>query len=203
MNLTYKTYAWIGLAGIIISLIAGIFQNTGSPTTATVFNILSYISMAFFVWAFVDIADKVKNNFLLIGSAVQFISILLAVLITTLGLFFTLPINQDALQNPLDFGIAMLMIVGVLILVGAIISILTGVGFLKLKEQFGGLAKATGILNIILGVFLLLMFFPFLIFDIFTALAFLSLIAILLVLVGIAAFVLEVIILFKADKVLD
>lgn len=193
MNLPYKAYAWAGIAAVVLFFLKDYF----------ILGLLFSLTLAFFAWAFIDIADKVKNTTLLIGSAATFILYLLGLLLNIFSSFATLPlpidqtefqeainafvVSQDTSQLMIILAPFLILLVLFLVIIG-IIEILWGIGFLKLKDKFGGLATAAGVLEIITGVSFIL---GFLILPIFIGL-----------LTLLTAFILRIIMLFKADKVI-
>lgn len=183
-KMKYEVYAWIGLAGIILSLLAGILSNF-SPLAFGFLILLSTVASLIFRWAFVEISKKTKNTTLLVGTSSLLVLNVLSFLFYIYFLFSPLqgkfPTQPGAMQlmmfSMLTFFVIAFLIMGAFLIV-------TGIGYLRLKK-FGGLATATGVLHIITGSLFITFILAFL--GVFTMLA---------------AWILEVIILFKADKLI-
>lgn len=131
--------------------------------------IVGTILYVYFVWGFKIIGDKLKNKLLSISS----ILIIVSAILLDISVFFDQKFTP--LVNAIIGG-------AILVLTGAL-SIPFGIGLLRLKDKFGNLAKAVGILNIITGV---------------------SLITIILSFVGLLIYIplviLEIILMFKAAQ---
>lgn len=186
MKIEYQTYAWIGLIGVVFSLIAliGLFipSSLGIFTFSFLY-FLSIVTAVVFRWAFIDIAKKTKNTTLQVGN----IGILIINLITSFILLISFSLSKEKyiLTNQTEL---FQMMGGFYLLAIVLLSsflIVTGIGFLGLKKKFKGLATATGVLHIISGSLYLTFLLAFL--GVFTM---------------IATFILEIIILFKADKII-
>jgi|SRR3989338_5309233 len=170
----------IAIAGIIAALLLipqtileflrGANKLTGNLLPVyiivTIIGVLTYI---YFVWGFKIIGDKTKNKLLIVSSYL--------LIIATIAFYIVSFILEggSALTQAL-FG------VGIIVLLGAV-SIPFGIGLLKLKKQFGAIATAAGVLNIISGVSFVTVI-----------LAFIGL------LVMIPLIVLEIVLMFKAAK---
>ena len=180
----YETYAWIGLTGIILSILGSLIGNV-SPLLFGFFILLSTVASLIFRWAFIKISKKTKNTTLLVGT---FSLLVLNILSFLFYLYFLFLPFQG--KFPTEFNAMQMMFVSMMfffiiafIIIGSFL-IVTGIGYLGLKK-FGGLATATGVLHIITGALFITFILAFL--GLFTALA---------------AWILEVIILFKADKLI-
>tara|TARA_B100000315_G_C14254068_1_gene441071 strand:+ start:19 stop:420 length:402 start_codon:yes stop_codon:yes gene_type:complete len=126
----------------------------------------------YFIWGFKIIADKLK---------IRFLSVSVVILVVITVLLYAgnlLPKNESALFNIL-YGVIMILASGTM-------SIIFGVGLLKLKKDFGRLATATGVLNIISGAGTVTIIFVFLTMILLIPLA-----------------VLEIILMLKAAEKLD
>ena len=88
----------------------------------------------FFIWGFKVVAEKTNNNLLKIASY-------LLIIITIITILF--PIVDTSLS------LVPLIIIGT---IGSIVSILFGIGLLRLKDQFGSIANYAGILFIIYSI---------------------------------------------------
>ena len=147
MNLTYKTYAWIGLTGVMLSILAVLLAFLGglsilfSPIlffiliyTSFTLIFLSGIASVLFKWAFVDISDRVHNAPLLVGSAILFTLNILILLFTGLGRFIALPQEISILINPAQAKEISWSLLILFVVMGSTL-ITTGIGFLKLREK--------------------------------------------------------------------
>ncbi|MEK6857012.1 MAG: hypothetical protein AABX39_00300, partial [Nanoarchaeota archaeon] len=146
MNLTYKTYAWIGLTGVMLSILAVLLAFLGglsilfSPIlffiliyTSFTLIFLSGIASVLFKWAFVDLSDRVHNAPLLVGSAILFTLNILILLFTGLGRFIALPQEISILINPAQAKEISWSLLILFVVMGSTL-ITTGIGFLKLRE---------------------------------------------------------------------
>ena len=88
----------------------------------------------FFIWGFKVVAEKTNNNLLKTASY-------LLIIITIITILF--PIVDTSLS------LVPLIIIGT---IGSIVSILFGIGLLRLKDQFGSIANYAGILFIIYSI---------------------------------------------------
>ena len=180
--MNYKTYAWFGIISFILSLLTFIPLETISRIIYS----LSFVASAIFVWGFIDISNKTKNTPLNVGSwAILVISILGALfyLLSSFGLEI---VSLDALQDTtqlMSLGIEILAILAIVFISLGAFLIVQGVGLLRLKNKFNGLATAAGILGIITGVSFITILLSFI--GLFTMLA---------------LDILLIIILFKADE---
>ena len=180
----YETYAWIGLTGIILSILGSLIGNV-SPILFGFLILLSTVASLIFRWAFIKISKKTKNTPLLVGTSsflvinvISFLFYIYLLLSPLQGKFPTAPGTLQLMMfSMLTFFVIAFLIIGSFLIV-------TGIGYLSLKK-FGGLATATGVLHIITGALFITFILAFL--GLFTALA---------------AWILEVIILFKADKLI-
>ena len=116
----------------------------------------------YFVWGFKIIGDKLKNKLLSISS----ILIIASAILLHISVFF------DQKFTPL----VNVLISGIILVITGALSIPFGIGLLRLKDKFGNLAKAVGILNIITGISLITIIFFFVGLLIFIPLAILEII---------------------------
>ncbi|MBY9010545.1 MAG: hypothetical protein KGD74_11825 [Candidatus Lokiarchaeota archaeon] len=174
MNL--KISAWAAIIGAIIlipSCVLGLLLET-MPENQTI-HVLSIIVTAIgllvaflIVLGYVRIAKLNKLKFLEI---MMYISLIAAVLF---NIYAILTIKSDSM-----FGLVFLVLLG-------IIELITGIAIFKLKNVFGGIITAIGVMYIINGIF-------------FASIIFLLLIP----LTGIATCILEAIFFFRASKKYD
>lgn len=192
--MNYKTYAWIGLVGFVLSFVLPVLINLEefpffTPIFEHLYQMISYFAIVVFIWAFIKISNKLKNNLLLVGTVAQLILFLLISLLNIFSLFINIPSIIVDLQDPstaMNLGIEVQIVTTAFLIIVGSFTIIKGIGFLKLKREFGSLVIATGIFNIITGVLFATVFLFFI--GVF---AFLT------------AFILEIILLFKADKQID
>ncbi len=143
-SLRYRAYA--GIVGAVLSIPWTYFEflrgaNKLSGNLLYIYYPLLVIEAAlyiYFIWGFKIIGDKTKNKLLSISTIISLILFLLLV--------FSSPFTSK-----LSTSVQLIVGGATLVLVGAI-SIPLGIGLIRLKEKFGNLARATGILNIITGV---------------------------------------------------
>ena len=100
--------------------------------------IVEAIIYIYFVWGFKIIGDKLKNKLLSISSTL----IIASAILLHISVFFDQKFTP--IVNAIIWG-------AILVITGAL-SIPFGIGLLRLKDKFGNLAKAVGILNIITGI---------------------------------------------------
>ncbi|MBI2129232.1 hypothetical protein HYU07_03245 [Candidatus Woesearchaeota archaeon] len=136
--------------------------------------LISLISYAVFIWGFKVIGEKTQNTLLTISSYLLIIS----------SIFLYGYVILASLLPSFD---KLLILVSVLyLLIYGVLSLLAGIAVLKLKDRLGSIATATGILNIITGASFLTI--------ILSAIGLLTMMP---------AYVLEIILLFKASKILN
>ena len=170
----------IAIAGVIAALllipqaVLEFLRGAGKLTSnlLPIYLIVTIIAVGtyiYFIWGFKIIGDKTKNKLLTMSSYLLIILTIATYIITFL------------FQNGSTLTQAISGVV-VIVLLGAA-SIPFGIGLLKLKKEFGGLATATGVLNIITGV---------------------SFVTVILIFIGllvlIPLIVLEIMLMFKAAK---
>jgi hypothetical protein len=174
MNL--KISAWATIIGAIItipSFIMGLFLAL-MPDNQTIYFlsiIVAIIGLLVVLPIFLGYVRIAKLNKLKFLEVMVYIS-LMAVVIFNLYTFFT--IGSDSM-----FGLIFLVLLG-------IIEIILGIALLKLKNVFGGIITAIGVMYIINGFF-----YASIIFLIFVPLT------------GIATLILEAIFFFRASKKYD
>ncbi len=177
MNKTIKNAAIAGILTIIVAIPLVILEvlkslnmlSGGLLTFYIIVYILSLLLYIVFVWGFKLMGDKTKINLLTITSYILIVSSIIYYV------YFILAAISPALDNPI-------ISISTLVFYGAV-GIPFGISLLKLKNQFGSIATATGILMII------------------TSVSFLTVIlSIIGVLTLIPTYILEVILLFRASK---
>lgn len=124
------------------------------------------------LWGFVIIARKLKNRLL---EVMSYLLIALSALILITDFIVSLAVPAESIFN-IVYAAAILFVIGVA-------SIPYGIGILRLNKEFGGIATAAGVLNIIAGISMatVILFFVGL-------------------LVVIPAAILEIMVLFKASR---
>ncbi len=168
-------YAWIsGIISLIVSLpLTAILLFKEGSSEFIVPMLLLYgtytLSYVLFARGFILIGKKLGLPLLVTASYLFIIGGIFASILQ-IAIFINPPLNS------LIYQLAILLLLGVL-------SILLGIAQLKLKKAFGGIATASGVLNIIAGVSFVTVLF-----------AFLGLILL------IPIYVLEMIILYRASK---
>lgn len=177
MNKTLKNTTIAGIIAAIFLIPQTILEFLRSANKLTgnllplyiVVLIIALGTYIYFIWGFKIIGDKTKNKLLTKSSYFLIIA-------TILFYAVSFVIQDSSTLTQAIFGGS------VLVLFGAI-SIPFGIGILKLKKEFGAIATAVGVLNIITGV---------------------SLITIILIFIGllllIPLIVLEIILMFKAAE---
>ncbi len=175
MNKTLKNAAIVGVIAALLLIPQSILEFLRGANKLTdnllpvyiIVTIIGVLTYIYFIWGFKIIGDKTKNRLLIVSSYL--------LIIATIAFYIVSFILQggSALTQAL-FG------VGIIVLLGAV-SIPFGMGLLKLKKQFGAIATAAGVLNIITGVSLVTVI-----------LAFIGLLVI------IPLIVLEIVLMFKA-----
>ena len=174
---TLKKHAIAGIIGLIFQVPWVVLEilkaakklSAGMLKFYYLLVIVEGLIYVYFIWGFKIIGDKTKNKLLSVSS----ILILISAVLLHISVFF----NQKytPLINAI-IGISMIVLMGAL-------SIPFGIGLIRLKDKFGTLAKATGILNIIAGV---------------------SFVTIILFFIGLLIFIpmaiMEVILMFKAAE---
>ncbi|MEM3074828.1 MAG: hypothetical protein QW727_02720 [Candidatus Pacearchaeota archaeon] len=177
MNKTIKNAAIAGILSIIVDIPLVILEvlkslkmlSGGLLTIYIIVYVLSLLLYIVFAWGFKIIGEKTQNNLL---SVMTYVFIISSIIYDG---YFILAAISPSLDNPI---ISILT----LIFYGAV-GIPFGISLLKLKNQFGSIATATGILVII------------------TSASFLTVIlSIIGVLTLIPAYILEVILLFRASE---
>ncbi len=175
-----KTLFYSGIAGIgliiisvptiallVLEMLSGRDPNLMPAHLAI--NIFSLLFSILFIWGFKILAEKTKNNFLKNMAYLSLISTTIVYLLSILDLFY------GFMEN--------LFVAIPILVIGGIISILFGKGLLSLKKEFGNLATAAAILEIICGICSLTVILYFLNFILLFPL-----------------YILEAIILFKASE---
>ena len=138
-----KKRAYAGVLSLILFFPGIIFEflrdklSGGTLISFYIFTVISFLTFAYFMWGFKIIGDKTSNRLLSIST------ILLLIISLSIGL-------QDLFSSNIPETINFWVMIGAIILIGGL-SIPFGIGLLKLKEQFGELATATGVLTIISG----------------------------------------------------
>ena len=143
-TLRYRAYA--GIVGAVLSIPWMYFEflrgaKKLSGNLLYIYYPLLVIESAlyiYFIWGFKIIGDKIKNKLLSISTIIT--------LIFFLFLMFSSPFTSK-LSTSVE-----LIVGGITLVLVGVISIPFGIGLMRLKDKFGNLAKATGILNIITGV---------------------------------------------------
>ena len=107
--------------------------------------VIEIVLYSYFMWGFKIVGDKTKNKLLSISTVVSIIAFIAAI-----GSSFILQNQTTRIQ--LILSLITLILVG-----GTCIPV--GISLIKLKNKFGSLAQATGILNIITGVCLVTIIF--------------------------------------------
>jgi|SRR3989344_4534715 len=212
----HKTIRYAAIAGIqliILGLFLTIINMQGGPKTLNDFQILIYVivfsfSLVFsiiFFWGFNIIGDKVHNNLLQVISHLFIFSSLIFHIVILMPLK---PLIFSIIFNP-DLTYPMFLFIGS-------IGILFGIGLIKLKKYFGMVAMSAGILEIIANIGYLIINLPkevigsldYLMMG-FT-LPFISISGYLTVnlpiiptLIIMSAYILQIIILFKAYKIIN
>jgi|TARA_B100002003_G_C13943065_1_gene457561 hypothetical protein len=142
MNLKISAWSAIANAIIVIPLFVIGFIAMSKPEVTSLtysFIFLSLISVVIgilIIMGFITLANFTKNKFL---RNMAFIFIIVAIIASGIEVF-------TMFQTLAVFDIVILILIG-------IISILFGISVLKLKEAFGGIVTALGVLYIIEGVF--------------------------------------------------
>ncbi len=145
MNKTIKYAAFAGIVSliaviptIVLEVIKGRKELSGLLLTSYIaFALVVHLVDLVYFWGFKIIGEKTKNKILLVSAYILLVFTVFSFLQVVLEQFFMV------LDN---------IIIGVLILIvfGAI-HIPFGIGILKLKKQFGGIATAAGVMTIITG----------------------------------------------------
>lgn len=182
MDKTLKYAAIAGILSIAMTMpliILEVFKSSVMLNTSLIaIYILAYLlDLAFyaiFIWGFKVIGEKTQNTLLTISSYILIISSI------ALYGYIILTILIPSLNK-------FLILISVLyLLFYGVLSLLAGIAILKLKDRLGSIATATGILSIITGASFLTMV--------------LSVIGLLTLM---PAYVLEIILLFRAAKAFD
>ncbi|MBI2208265.1 hypothetical protein HYU50_02115 [Candidatus Woesearchaeota archaeon] len=177
MNKNLNNAAIAGIVAAIFFIPAAIFEylREADKLTGNLFpvyvliTIISLGSYLYFMWGFKIIADKTKNKLLGISTYL----VIIATIVTYATIF--LPQNDSTLTQ-IIFGVVIFILFGAL-------SIPFGIGLLRLKKEFGALATATGVLNIIGGISFITVFLFF-----------------IGLLIMVPLIVLEIMLMFKASK---
>ena len=136
-------YFFMGIPETVVDFIRkdGFIPQSAIPTVTTVY-FVGLVSAIFFLWGFVVLGQKHENSMLWLS----------AILLIFSTVFFTgydmASLHYDAVER------------GAILILDAIfsgtLSILFGVGLLRLKQEYGAVAQVSGILEIVAGISLVL-----------------------------------------------
>jgi len=153
-----KGMRYAGISGILmvffytVNVILGVLESFGgwSENSAALGIVISITYLIFaipFVYGFILLGEKTQNKLLLYSA---YMSLVLLIPSTLLLVFFELYPGQELLGGV--FSLLFILLAGV-------IGIVFGAGILKLKKQFGDLATAAGILEIVCSLLYLTVIF--------------------------------------------